>query len=55
MKTVLQNIPTHVIPNARLALLAKKVYDKTYMDNAIQRIAMIMSRQLVEDKDFTRK
>jgi hypothetical protein len=33
----------------RLAVLAKKIYDKAYLDNAIQRMAMVMSRQLVDD------
>jgi hypothetical protein len=33
----------------RLAVLAKKIYDKAYLDNAIQRMAAVMSRQLVDD------
>jgi hypothetical protein len=33
----------------RLAILAKKIYDKAYLDNAIQRMAFVMSKQLVAD------
>ncbi|MDR3284233.1 MAG: hypothetical protein LBS97_03515 [Treponema sp.] len=33
----------------RLAVLAKKIYDKAYLDNAIQRMAAVLSRQLVDD------
>jgi hypothetical protein len=30
-----------------LATLSKMIYDKSYVDNAIQRIALILSRQIV--------
>jgi hypothetical protein len=36
----------------RLAILAKKIYNKSYVDNAIQRIATVLSRELVEDNEF---
>jgi hypothetical protein len=33
----------------RLAVLAKKIYDKGYLDHAIQRMALVMSKQLIAD------
>lgn len=34
--------------SARILELRKKITDQTYLDNAIQRIALILSRKLVE-------
>jgi hypothetical protein len=35
----------------RIAALSKMVYDDRYLKNAIQRMAVVMSRQLVEDDE----
>ena len=32
----------------------KKIQDEKYLDGAIQRIAMILSRKLIEDNEFER-
>jgi hypothetical protein len=37
------------LPPDRLAVLAKKIYDKGYLDQAIQRMAFVMSKHLVAD------
>jgi hypothetical protein len=34
--------------SARILELRKKIYDENYLNSAIQRIALILSRQLVE-------
>ena len=36
---------------ARIAALSKMVYDDRYLKNAIQRMAVAMSRQLIEDDE----
>ncbi len=35
----------------RLLELRKKIYTQEYLDNAIQRIAMVISRKLVENPE----
>ena len=35
--------------------IREKIHDATYLDGAIHRIAMILSRKLIEDNDFERK
>jgi hypothetical protein len=35
----------------RIAALSKMVYDERYLENAIQRIATVLSRQLIEDTE----
>jgi hypothetical protein len=36
---------------ARVLELRKKIHDEEYIDNAIQRIAQVISRKLIEDPD----
>jgi hypothetical protein len=36
-------------PSPRILELQKKIHDRNYQDSAIQRIAFVMSRQLVEN------
>ena len=38
----------------RLLELRKKIYTQEYLDNAIQRIAMVISRKLVENPEELR-
>ena len=38
----------------RLLELRKKIYTQEYLDNAIQRIAMVISRKLVENHEELR-
>ena len=38
----------------RLLELRKKIYTQEYLDNAIQRIAMVISRKLVENPEDLR-
>lgn len=35
--------------------IREKIRDEKYMDGAIYRIAMILSRKLIEDEEFERK
>jgi hypothetical protein len=35
----------------RIAALSKMVYDERYLKNAIQRMAVVLSRQLVDDEE----
>lgn len=35
----------------RLLLLREKIHDEEYLNNAIQRIAQVISKKLVEDPD----
>jgi hypothetical protein len=35
----------------RIAYLTDKVHDPSYLENAIQRIATVLSRQLIEDTE----
>lgn len=42
--------PKKAIRAARVRELQDKVYEPTYMDAAIQRIALVLSRKLVETK-----
>ncbi|MDR1784948.1 MAG: hypothetical protein LBR23_00555 [Spirochaetaceae bacterium] len=42
-------------PSLRILELRQKIKDRSYLDNAVQRIAFVMSRQLVEDSQAERK
>ena len=35
--------------------MREKIHDEKYLDGAIHRIAMILSRKLIEDNEFERK
>lgn len=41
------------ISNARIRELQKKIQDDSYLDNAIDRIAVVISRRLVENRGVT--
>ena len=40
--------------SANILEIRKKIQDEKYLEGAIQRIAMILSRKLIEDNDFER-
>ncbi len=40
--------------DARVRELQQKVYDQVYMEAAIQRIALVLSRKLVENNNILR-
>lgn len=40
--------------DARVRELRQKVHDQMYMEAAIQRIALVLSRKLVENNNLTR-
>lgn len=37
--------------STRILELRKKIHDSNYLDSAIQRIALVLSKKLVEDDD----
>lgn len=43
--------PQSVTISPRLLELRKKIYDEEYLDNAIQRIAQVISGKLVENSE----
>jgi hypothetical protein len=48
MKSVPQKKNVQDAQSARILELKKKIRDSAYLDSAIQRIAFVMSKQLVE-------
>jgi hypothetical protein len=48
MKSVPQEKNDQDAKSARILELQKKINDSAYLDNAIQRMAFVMSKQLVE-------
>jgi hypothetical protein len=55
MKSVPQQKPTQNIPSERILELRQKIHDNVYLENAVQRIAFVMSRQLVDNVSTGRK
>lgn len=41
--------------SAHILEIRQKIQDEKYLDGAIHRIALILSRKLIEDNDFERK
>ncbi len=50
VETLVLDKKENVLP-ARLLELRVKIHDENYVNNAIQRIAQVISRKLVEDPD----
>jgi len=55
MKAVLQKKETEDVSSARIMELRRRIRDRTYLDYAVQRLAFVMSRQLIESSDVGRK
>jgi hypothetical protein len=55
MKSVPQKKISQDEHSARILELQQKIRDQAYLENAIQRIAFVMSRQLVENALVSRK
>ena len=53
VSTIRQSAQTVSLNSARVIELQKKIQDKNYINNAIDRIAVVISRCLVESKTLT--
>ncbi|MBQ5490977.1 MAG: hypothetical protein IIT68_02860 [Treponema sp.] len=51
--SVPKNSINRSVVSVRIKDLQKKIQDESYLDNAIDRIAVIISRQLVEGRSTT--
>ena len=38
--------------SSRILELRKKIYDADYLENAVQRIAQVISKKMIEDEEF---
>ncbi|MFA6936872.1 MAG: hypothetical protein WCQ67_01425 [Treponema sp.] len=53
VSTIRQSAQTVSLNSARVIELQKKIQDENYINNAIDRIAVVISRCLVESKTLT--
>ncbi|WP_156786602.1 hypothetical protein [Treponema brennaborense] len=50
----MKNTSDSAVKSERVRELQQKIYDRAYLDNAIQRIALVLSRKLVENREIIR-
>ena len=48
MSTISNNKTSDQIVSAKILELRQKIQDESYVDNAVQRIALVLSRRIVE-------
>jgi hypothetical protein len=53
LKKTLPQTSETTVSAARIRELQKKIKDETYLNNAIDRIAIVISKRLVESKSVT--